>query len=140
MPDAQRNTCPSTSVQPGQSMTRSSRPASRAAAASTGLNTDPTATAETLRQLLAGVVAGEGATGRQAAPLWGSAAGKTGTAQTGQFTPDGQEKMNLWFAGFCPADDPRYTVVVLQDGQVDPAVSSAAVFAQVCEALWLLEG
>ena len=48
--------------------------------------------------------------------------------------------MNLWFAGFCPADDPRYTVVVLQDGQVDPAVSSAAVFAQVCEALWLLEG
>ena len=110
------------------------------AAAPAGRQALSPATAETLRQLLAGVVAGEGATGRQAAPLWGSAAGKTGTAQTGQFTPDGQEKMNLWFAGFCPADDPRYTVVVLQDGQVDPAVSSAAVFAQVCEALWLLEG
>ena len=51
----------------------------------------------------------------------------------------GEEKMNLWFAGFCPAGDPQYTVVVLQDGQTQPAHSSAAVFAQVCEALWLLE-
>ena len=47
--------------------------------------------------------------------------------------------MNLWFAGFCPADQPAYTVVVLQDGQTDPACSSAAIFGQVCEALWLLE-
>ncbi len=78
-------------------------------------------------------------TGREAAPIHGDAAGKTGTAQTGQFTPDGEEKMNLWFAGFCPADQPQYTVVVLQDGQTNPEVSSAAIFAQVCEALWLLE-
>ena len=47
--------------------------------------------------------------------------------------------MNLWFAGFCPADEPVYTVVVLQDGQTDPACSSAAIFGQVCEALWLLD-
>ena len=96
-------------------------------------------TAARLQALLAGVVSGEGATGRQAAPIHGSAAGKSGTAQTGQFTPDGQEKMNLWFAGFCPADDPQYTVVVMQDGQTAPAYSSAAIFGQVCEALWLLE-
>ena len=94
-------------------------------------------TAQRLQKLLAGVVA-EG-TGREAAPLYGDAAGKTGTAQTGQFTASGEEKMNLWFAGFCPAGDPQYTVVVLQDGQTQPAHSSAAVFAQVCEALWLLE-
>ena len=59
--------------------------------------------------------------------------------QTGQFTPEGEEKMNFWFAGFFPAEDPQYTVVVLQDGQTGPAQSSAAVFAQVCQALWLLE-
>ena len=94
-------------------------------------------TARRLWELLAGVVT-EG-TGHEGAPVHGSAAGKTGTAQTGQFTADGQEKMNLWFAGFCPADDPKYTVVVLQDGQTDPACSSAAIFGQVCEALWLLE-
>ena len=94
-------------------------------------------TAQRLQQLLTGVVA-EG-TGRQGAPIHGSAAGKTGTAQTGQFTAEGEEKMNLWFAGFCPADQPAYTVVVLQDGQTDPVCSSARIFAQVCEALWLLE-
>ena len=94
-------------------------------------------TAQRLQQLLTGVVA-EG-TGRQGAPIHGSAAGKTGTAQTGQFTAEGEEKMNLWFAGFCPAEDPWYTVVVLQDGQTDPVCSSARIFAQVCEALWLLE-
>lgn len=46
--------------------------------------------------------------------------------------------MNLWFAGFYPAEDPQYTIVVLQDGQTQAAVSSAAVFAQLCTALhWL---
>ena len=56
-------------------------------------------TAEKLQELLAGVVA-EG-TGRQAAPSEGTAAGKTGTAQTGQFR-DGEELKNYWFAGFLP--------------------------------------
>ncbi len=94
-------------------------------------------TAQRLQALLAGVVA-EG-TGREADPGCAAAAGKTGTAQTGQFTAAGEEKMNLWFAGFFPAEAPRYTVVVLQDGQTQPAQSSAAIFAQVCRALWLLE-
>ena len=68
----------------------------------------------------------------------GGAAGKTGTAQTGQFTAEGKERKNLWFAGFYPAEDPQYTIVVLQDGQTQAAVSSAAVFAQLCTALhWL---
>ena len=47
--------------------------------------------------------------------------------------------MNLWFAGFFPVSDPEYTVVVLQDGQTGPEHSSAAIFAQVCQALWLLQ-
>ena len=89
-------------------------------------------TAEKLQELLAGVVA-EG-TGRQAAPSEGTAAGKTGTAQTGQFR-DGEELKNYWFAGFYPAEKPRWTIVVMQDAQTEPEVSSAAVFARLCDAL-----
>ena len=89
-------------------------------------------TAEKLQELLAGVVA-EG-TGRQAAPSEGTAAGKTGTAQTGQFR-DGEELKNHWFAGFYPAEKPRWTIVVMQDAQTEPEVSSAAVFARLCDAL-----
>ena len=89
-------------------------------------------TAEKLQKLLAGVVA-EG-TGQQAAPSEGTAAGKTGTAQTGQFR-DGEELKNYWFAGFYPAEKPRWTLVVMQDAQTEPEVSSAAVFARLCDAL-----
>ena len=42
---------------------------------------------------------------------------------------------SLWFAGFWPAEKPRYTIVVLQDGAVHTAYSGAAIFAQVCNAL-----
>ena len=94
-------------------------------------------TARTLQTLLCGVV--EQGTGREAQPVWETAGGKTGTAQTGQFTTDRQEKMNYWFAGFYPGQEPKYTVVVLQDSQLEPAFSSAAIFAKVCEVLWLLE-
>ena len=93
-------------------------------------------TAAALRTMLEQTVA-EG-TAQDASDLPGGAAGKTGTAQTGQFTAEGKERMNLWFAGFYPAEDPQYTIVVLQDGQMQAAVSSAAVFAQLCTALhWL---
>lgn len=90
-------------------------------------------TAQTLRKMLVQVV--EEGTGQDAAGLSGGAGGKTGTAQTGQFTAEGEERKNLWFAGFYPADKPRYTIVVLQDGAEHPAFSSAAIFAQLCAAL-----
>ena len=89
-------------------------------------------TAQTLRGLLAGVVAN--GTGREAALPETTAAGKTGTAQTGQFRA-GEELKNSWFAGVFPAEQPRYTVVVLQDAQTEPAHSSAAVFAALAEML-----
>ena len=93
--------------------------------------------AETLRRMLVQVV--EEGTAQDASGLSGGAGGKTGTAQTGQFTPEGTERMNLWFAGFYPAEKPRFTIVVLQDGQTRPAHSSAAIFAQLCTALQFLE-
>ena len=89
-------------------------------------------TAQTLRGLLAGVVAN--GTGREAALPETTAAGKTGTAQTGQFRAC-EELKNSWFAGVFPAEQPRYTIVVLQDAQTEPAHSSAAVFAALAEML-----
>ena len=53
-------------------------------------------TAAALRTMLEQTVA-EG-TAQDASDLPGGAAGKTGTAQTGQFTAEGKERMNLWFA------------------------------------------
>ena len=76
-------------------------------------------TAATLHTMLEQTVA-EG-TAQDASGLPGGAAGKTGTAQTGQFTAEGKELKNLWFAGFYPAEDPQYTIVVLQDGQTQAA-------------------
>lgn len=89
-----------------------------------------------LRKMLQQVV--EEGTAQDAAWLEEGAGGKTGTAQTGQFTPGGTERKNLWFAGFYPAQQPRYTIVVLQDGQVSTEHSSAAIFARLCAMLDLL--
>ena len=86
-----------------------------------------------LREMLCQVV--EEGTAQDAAGLEGGAGGKTGTAQTGQFDADGTERKNLWFAGFYPAEKPRWTIVVMQDAQTEPEVSSAAVFARLCDAL-----
>ena len=45
----------------------------------------------------------------------------------------------LFSAGFYPADAPRYTITVLQDSQQKPQTSSATLFAQVADALAVLD-
>ena len=95
-------------------------------------------TANILRSMLISVV--EEGIGRQAAPDTGQVGGKTGTAQTGQFDENGEELLNYWFSGFWPADDPRYTITVLQDTTLEPETSSAALFARVVDAITVLEG
>ena len=89
--------------------------------------------ARVLRSMLVSVV--EDGIGRQARPQAGGAGGKTGTAQTGQFTAEGQELLNYWFSGFWPQDSPQFTVTVLQDAILEPEISSAAIFARVADAL-----
>ena len=73
--------------------------------------------------------------GQKAMPSNGSAGGKTGTAQTGRFSPTGEEYTDLWFAGFWPLEHPRYTIVVMQDETTARSSEAAALFAQVCEGL-----
>ena len=94
-------------------------------------------TARILRSMLQSVV--EEGIGGDAAPKTGTAGGKTGTAQTGQYDEAGEELLNYWFSGFYPADNPRYVITVLQDAVLEPEVSSAAIFARVADAICALE-
>ena len=90
-------------------------------------------TAQTVREMLVGVV--EEGLGCKAAPRTGGAGGKTGTAQTGRYDEDGEEIMDAWFAGFYPANEPVYTIVVLLDSGTHSSDDAAAVFAQVADSL-----
>ena len=95
-------------------------------------------TARRLQGMLRRVV--EEGTGQAAKDLPDGAAGKTGTAQTGRYDSEtGEEFLDLWFAGWYPAEEPRYTVLVLQDSITAATQSCAELFAQVCQALYWLE-
>ena len=67
--------------------------------------------------------------------MWGGAGGKTGTAQTGRYDEAGEEIMDAWFAGFYPADEPVYTIVVLLDSGTHGSDDAAGIFAQVADSL-----
>lgn len=58
------------------------------------------------------VNSGSGTAGQAALPKI-TVAGKTGTAQWG---PKNKEKTAAWFAGFAPAEEPRYAFAVLYEG------------------------
>ncbi len=67
-----------------------------------------------------------------------SAAGKTSTAQTGVYK-NGREIYNTWFAGFFPADNPKYTVVILKEDGGSGATDCAPVFKRIADKIISLE-
>ena len=90
--------------------------------------------ADTVRDMLQNVVTNGLA--KAAMPREGSAAGKTGTAQTGRMTQDGTaELMDAWFAGFFPAENPDYVVVVLLDEGTHQSDEACAIFAKVVDTI-----
>lgn len=71
--------------------------------------------------------------GIAAKPEHVTAAGKTGTAQTGKFKEDGTEIVDTWFAGYFPKEEPKYVVSVLvQDGSTGN-LSAGPVFAEIAD-------
>lgn len=70
-------------------------------------------TAMKLKELLRSVVTDERGTGRRFQTLPYAVAGKSGTAQTGKTTPQGETLINKWFAGYFPAQSPKYALVVV---------------------------
>ncbi len=91
------------------------------------------ATAAQLRVMLEKVV--EEGTGTAAQPREHTAAGKTGTAQTG-WKIDGEEVVQSWFAGVYPADDPQYVITVLSENGGANGKTAAPLFAVIADALF----
>lgn len=78
------------------------------------LNLDPKILAE-LKKAMVDVVTGGSGTAHKAAVENVEVAGKTGTAQWG---PKKKERNAAWFAGFAPADKPKYAFAALYEGEV----------------------
>lgn len=89
------------------------------------LNLGPV-TREELRQGMVGAVSSANGTGGEASVKGVKVAGKTGTAQWG---PKKKEKTAAWFAGFAPADAPRYAFAALYEGNVGEKIHGGTAAA-----------
>lgn len=80
--------------------------------------------------------------GVNAKPLRGKAGGKTASAQTGIYLTPGDEDSEIvhaWFAGFYPADVPRYAIVVLVEGGDSGGDSAAPIFKKIADAIGIFD-
>lgn len=73
-----------------------------------------------------------------AKPVSTTAGGKTATAQTGVLSGR-KEKLNAWFTGYFPADDPQYAVTVLCENGVWGNTSAAPVFQKIADRITALK-
>ena len=89
------------------------------------LNASPLAMAQLHTGLVEAVNGGAG-TAHQASLESVEVAGKTGTAQWG---PKNKERTAAWFAGFVPADHPRYAFAALYESEVGSDVHGGTVAA-----------
>lgn len=81
------------------------------------------------------VVVKEG-TAKNAQTEYFESAGKTATAQTGVFNADKTEKLCTWFGGFFPADNPKYTVVILKEDGTTGGEDCAPIFRNIAEEIY----
>ncbi|MBQ7740676.1 MAG: hypothetical protein IJT65_05525 [Eubacterium sp.] len=61
-------------------------------------------------------------------------AGKTATAQTGQYK-SGCEMYNTWFAGFYPYNEPEYAIVIMFENGISGSIDCCPVFRTIVENL-----
>lgn len=93
--------------------------------------------ADIVRQLMVNVV--NTGSGKQARPVENGAGGKTGSAQTGIYDEQGNEIVHAWFSGFFPAEEPKYVIVVLNEGKDSGGDWSAPVFREIADRIHNLE-
>jgi penicillin-binding protein 2 len=84
------------------------------------------ATMDEVRQGMIDVVNGPNGTGHEAQMESVEVAGKTGTAQWG---PKNKERTAAWFAGFLPADQPKYAFAAVYEGDVGSKVHGGTTAA-----------
>lgn len=89
-------------------------------------------TAATMQKLMAEVV--ENGSGRTAKPVTGGAGGKTSSAQTG-IMEDGKEIVHAWFAGFYPAEQPQYSIVIFVEGGESGEQVAAPIFKGIADGI-----
>ena len=85
-----------------------------------------------LRAALANVV--ETGTAQRARIQGVVLAGKTGTAQSGKYGPNGKELNFSWFVGFAPADDPKIVVAMMLEYVPFQGATTATLVSKVIEA------
>ncbi|MDR1891736.1 MAG: penicillin-binding protein 2 [Oscillospiraceae bacterium] len=90
------------------------------------------ATALRLKDIMIRVV--ESGSGKNAQPETGGAGGKTGTAETG-WIKDGRKISQAWFAGFYPAEEPKYSIAVIMEDGVSGGSSAAPVFKEIADGI-----
>jgi cell division protein FtsI/penicillin-binding protein 2 len=88
-----------------------------------------------LQQLLQKVVTDEEGTGRRFQSLETEVAGKSGTAETGRENENGQALVNKWFAGYFPAKEPKYALVVVELDVLGNKSVTNDVFYQITDFL-----
>lgn len=70
----------------------------------------------------------------KAADYKNKVAGKTATAQTGQYKA-GKELLNTWFAGVYPYDKPEYAIVIMCENGESGAKNCCPIFSTVIESI-----
>ena len=70
------------------------------------------------------------------------AGGKTASAQTGIYLEPGVEEsevVHAWFAGYFPADTPKYAVVVLVEDGKSGEDTAAPIFRKIADGILVTE-
>lgn len=83
-----------------------------------------------MREMLSSVVENGNAVKAKSEKI--SLAGKTGTAESGVFK-DSKQLLRTWFAGFFPAQNPHYAIVILNENGSSGNSDCASVFKEICE-------
>jgi len=76
----------------------------------------------------------EEGTGKEAQPKKVTAAGKTATAQTGQFRGT-TEICQGWFCGFFPFDNPKYVIIIFSEDTSKQKISCGKIFAEIADSV-----
>lgn len=86
-------------------------------------------TAELLQKMMQKTV--QEGTGKRAAFPECQSAGKTATSQTGKYINPDEELLNVWFAGYFPATQPRFAIVILREEGKSGSQDCAPIFAKI---------
>lgn len=88
--------------------------------------------AETIKEFMIKTV--DEGTGIPAKPMYGGAGGKTSTAQTG-WVQGGKTIDEAWFAGFYPAQNPKYAIVAICENGSAGGADAGPVFKYIANSL-----